>query len=121
MQLHRDGVNANQDGGRNLELTNFDFDVSSDTGVPEGGLGPKPIVDDEQGAAEQPENADDGEVGAENEEESQASKTSSRRLRSTHPLDNVISPLHSGTQTRSKTRNMAAFLAFVSSIEPKNV
>ena len=40
---------------------------------------------------------------------------------SSHPLDNLISPLNSGIQTRSKTRNLVAFSAFISSIEPKNV
>ena len=38
-----------------------------------------------------------------------------------HPLDNLISPLNSGFHTRSKTRNLAAFLTIISSIEPKNV
>ena len=40
---------------------------------------------------------------------------------SSHPLDNLISPLNSGIHTRSKTRNLVAFSAFISSIEPKNV
>ena len=40
---------------------------------------------------------------------------------SSHPLDNLISPLDSGIHTRSKIRNLVAFSAFISSIEPKNV
>ena len=40
---------------------------------------------------------------------------------SSHPLDNLISPLNSGIHTRSKTRKLAAFPALISSIEPKNV
>ena len=40
---------------------------------------------------------------------------------SSHPLDNLISPLNSGIHTRSKTRNLVAFSTFISSIEPKNV
>ena len=40
---------------------------------------------------------------------------------SSHPLDNLISPLNSGIHTRSKTRNLVVFSAFISSIEPKNV
>ena len=40
---------------------------------------------------------------------------------SSHPLDNLISPLNSGIHTRSKTRNLVAFSSFISSIEPKNV
>jgi len=41
--------------------------------------------------------------------------------KSSHPLENLISPLNSGMQTRSKTRNLVAFSAFISTIEPKNV
>jgi len=40
---------------------------------------------------------------------------------SSHPLDNLISPLNSGIQTRSKTRNLVAYSAFISTIEPKNI
>ncbi|XP_069148230.1 uncharacterized protein [Solanum lycopersicum] len=40
---------------------------------------------------------------------------------SSHPLDNLIYPLNFGIHTRSKTRNLVAFSAFISSIEPKNV
>ena len=40
---------------------------------------------------------------------------------SSHPLDNLISPLNSGIHTRSKTRNLVAFSTFISSIKPKNV
>ncbi|XP_070046190.1 uncharacterized protein [Nicotiana tomentosiformis] len=38
-----------------------------------------------------------------------------------HPLQNVITHLDSGTQTRSKTRSMFDFSAFLSQIEPKNI
>ena len=41
--------------------------------------------------------------------------------RSSHPLDNLISPLNSGIHTRSKIKSLVAFSAFISSIEPKNV
>ena len=40
---------------------------------------------------------------------------------SSHPLDNLISPLNYGIHTISKTRNLVAFSTFISSIEPKNV
>lgn len=40
---------------------------------------------------------------------------------SSYPLDNFISPLDSGIQTRSKTRNLVAYSAFISTIEPKNI
>ena len=37
---------------------------------------------------------------------------------SSHPLDNFISPLNYGMHTRSKTRNLVAFLALISTIKP---
>ena len=40
---------------------------------------------------------------------------------SSHPLDNLISPLNSGIHTGSKKGKLVAFSAFISSIEPKNV
>ncbi|XP_075095347.1 uncharacterized protein LOC142173622 [Nicotiana tabacum] len=40
--------------------------------------------------------------------------------KSSHPLDNIITPLDSSVQTRSKARNSLAFSAFLSQIEPKN-
>ncbi|XP_075104577.1 uncharacterized protein LOC142178612 [Nicotiana tabacum] len=41
--------------------------------------------------------------------------------KSSHPLDNIITPLDSGVQTRSKARNSLAFSTFLSQIEPKNI
>nr|XP_009597079.1 uncharacterized protein LOC104093065 [Nicotiana tomentosiformis] len=41
--------------------------------------------------------------------------------KSSHPLDNIITPLNSGVQTRSKARNSLAFSDFLSQIEPKNI
>ncbi|XP_075099216.1 uncharacterized protein LOC142176057 [Nicotiana tabacum] len=38
-----------------------------------------------------------------------------------HPLNNIITPLDSGVQTRSKARNSFAFSAFLSQIKPKNI
>ena len=43
------------------------------------------------------------------------------KQRSSHPLNNLISPLNSVIYTRSKIRNLVAFSALISSIEPKNV
>ncbi|XP_070039833.1 uncharacterized mitochondrial protein AtMg00820-like [Nicotiana tomentosiformis] len=40
---------------------------------------------------------------------------------SSHLLQNVITPLDSGIQTRSKARNMFAFSAFLSQIETKHI
>ncbi|XP_075106873.1 uncharacterized protein LOC142179884 [Nicotiana tabacum] len=41
--------------------------------------------------------------------------------KSSHSLHNVITPIDSGIQTRSKTRTMFAFSALLSQIEPKNI
>jgi len=38
-----------------------------------------------------------------------------------HPLDQILSDLNSGVQTRSRLKNICAFYAFVSNIAPKNV
>ena len=38
---------------------------------------------------------------------------------SSHPLDNLISPLNFGIHTRSKKRNLVEFSAFISSINPR--
>ena len=40
---------------------------------------------------------------------------------SLHPLDQFMSDINTGVQTRSKLRNICAFYAFLSNIEPKNV
>ena len=40
---------------------------------------------------------------------------------SSHPLDQILTDLNTGVQTRSKLRNFCAFYAFLSNIEPKNV
>ena len=39
----------------------------------------------------------------------QSASRSGWKHSSSHPLDNLISPLNSGIQTRSKTRNLVAF------------
>jgi len=38
-----------------------------------------------------------------------------------HPLDQILSDLNSGVQTRSRLKNFCAFYAFLSNIEPKNI
>ena len=40
---------------------------------------------------------------------------------SSHPLDQIISDINTGVQTKSKLRNCCTFYAFLSNIEPKNV
>lgn len=44
---------------------------------------------------------------------------SNQRDLKSHPLDNLVIPLDSGMHTQYKTRNMIAFSAFLSQIEPK--
>ena len=38
-----------------------------------------------------------------------------------HPPENMITPLHSGIQTRASSLNLLAFNAFVSLSEPRNI
>ena len=38
-----------------------------------------------------------------------------------HPLDQILTDLNSGVQTRSRLKNFCAFYAFLSLIGPKNV
>ena len=38
-----------------------------------------------------------------------------------HPLENMLTPLHSGIQTRASSLNLLAFNAFVSLTEPRNI
>ena len=38
-----------------------------------------------------------------------------------HPLDQILTDLNFGVQTRSRLKNFCAFYAFLSNIEPKNV
>ena len=40
---------------------------------------------------------------------------------SSHPLDQILSDINMGVQTRSKLKNYCAFYAFFSTIEPKNI
>ncbi|XP_070031838.1 uncharacterized mitochondrial protein AtMg00820-like [Nicotiana tomentosiformis] len=48
-------------------------------------------------------------------------QVSNWKHKSSHPLQNVITPLDSGIETRSKSRNSLTFSAFLSQIEPKNI
>jgi len=43
------------------------------------------------------------------------------KYQSSHPLDQILSDINTGVQTRSKPKNYCAFYAFLSTIEPKNV
>jgi len=53
--------------------------------------------------------------------EEEITRKSGWKHQSSHPLDNLVSPLDSGIQTRSKTRNLVAYSAFISTIEPRNI
>ena len=74
--------------------------------------GPGPMQNINQAETHSHENDD-----SENEEKSK----SAWKHKSSHPLENFISPLNSGMQTRSKTRNLVEFSGFISTIDPKNV
>jgi len=39
---------------------------------------------------------------------------------SSHALDQILSNINTGVQTRSKLKNLCVFYAFLSNIEPKN-
>jgi len=43
------------------------------------------------------------------------------KYQSSHPLDQIISDINTGVQTRSKLRNLCDFYAFLSKSVPKNV
>ncbi|XP_049410536.1 uncharacterized protein LOC125873707 [Solanum stenotomum] len=53
--------------------------------------------------------------------EEEITRKSGWKHQSSHPLDNLVSPLDFGIQTRSKARNLAAFSTFISTIEPRNI
>jgi len=38
-----------------------------------------------------------------------------------HPLDQILSDINIGVQTRSKLKKFCAFYTFISNIEPKNI
>ncbi|XP_049397273.1 uncharacterized protein LOC125861406 [Solanum stenotomum] len=79
---------------------------------------PGPSSSAQEELSQNPED-DEGEFDADVEEE--ITRKSRWKQQSSHPLDNLISPLDSEIQTRSRTRNLVAYSAFISSIEPKNI
>lgn len=62
---------------------------------------------------------DEGNFDDDREEE--ITRKSRWKHQSSHPLDNLISPLESEIQTRSMACNMVAFLVFLSLNEPKSI
>jgi len=67
------------------------------------------------------------ELGSPNNQAEYNNVTEDRPVRRTwkhkksHPLDQILTTLNFGVQTRSKLKNFCAFYAFLSHIEPKNV
>jgi len=43
------------------------------------------------------------------------------KYQKSHPLDQILTDLNSGVQTRSRLKSFCAFYAFLSLIKPKNV
>ena len=43
------------------------------------------------------------------------------KYQSSHPLDQILSDINAGVQTRSRLNNFCSFYAFLSKIEPKNI
>ena len=43
------------------------------------------------------------------------------KQQSSHPLDQIMSDINAGVQTRSQLKNFCTLYAFLSNIEPKNV
>lgn len=60
-----------------------------------------------------------GDTDADRKEE--ITRKSGWKHQSLHPLDNLISPLDSTIQTRSKAHDLVAYSAFVSLNEPNNI
>lgn len=52
---------------------------------------------------------------------SQYSQVRAWKYRSSHPLTSILTPIYSGIVTRSKFKNMIAFIANISMIEPMNI
>ncbi|XP_015158487.1 uncharacterized protein [Solanum tuberosum] len=67
------------------------------------------------------QNPEDDEGESDTDKEEEITRKSGWKHQSSHPLDNLISALDSGIQTRSRTRNLVAYSTFMSSIEPKNI
>ena len=44
-----------------------------------------------------------------------------KKHQKSHPLDQILTDLNSGVQTRSRLKSFCAFYAFLSLMEPKNV
>lgn len=84
-------------------------------------IGPGPSNDASQEDTHPPATNDDSEDEEHMDQPHSLGSRSGWKHSSSHPLENLISPLNFGIQTRSKTRNLVAFSAFISTIEPKNV
>ncbi|KAH0710848.1 hypothetical protein KY284_012275 [Solanum tuberosum] len=65
------------------------------------------------------QNPEDDEAESDADVEEEITRNSEWKHQSSHPSGNLISPLDSGIQTRSRTRNLVAYSAFISSIDIK--
>ena len=89
--------------------------------VEKGDMVPGTTQNSIQGTSDSPENDVTLDEEEHADQPNQSAPKSGWKHSSSHPLNNLISPLNFGIHTRSKTRNLVAFSAFISSIEPKNV
>jgi len=60
-------------------------------------------------------------LGSPNNQAEDRSVLRSWKHQKSHPLDQILSDLNSGVQTRSRIKNFCAFYAFLSLMETKNV
>jgi len=79
---------------------------------------PDPTFPQKTPVTEDENTTESGPPSSENTHENQPH---SWKHQSSHPIQNILTPLDSGIHTRSKLRNMCAFSAYVSLIEPKNI
>lgn len=119
LQIQRDSLNESQ-AERTQDPTTVDSTGEFNEYVePEEGLGLFDNAEPED--AVQPKDEDFGNKEDEADQIQPLTTKSGWKHKSLHPLDSLISPLNSGMHTRSKTRNLVAFLTFISHIEPKNI
>lgn len=97
-------------------------DKEEDQGIKENNAkisqGPGPSNLSKETASQDPVK-DESDSDADREEE--ITRKSKWKHQYSDPLDNLISPLDSGIQARTKSRNLVAYSKFIPSIKPKNI
>ena len=97
-------------------------DKEEDQGIKENNAkisqGPGPSNLSQETASQDPVK-DESDSDADREEE--ITRKSKWKHQYSDPLDNLISPLDSGIQARTKSRNLVAYSKFIPSIKPKNI